>query len=578
MEYRVTSISRRIALALAIIFTTSSLAQVPVAPKPDQQADRTEIESLPKGPVSGKVLDASTGKPISGARVEPSWIESRCTPWVGGLPLPRCARGSTYTPRVDPVITGTDGSFNFPVVPIGDIVIRARLKGFFDAASLHQKPYSSSGFFRVGSNSTGIEIRLIRRATVHGVIVDESGHPCAGWDVEYHSILLSQGRYFIESPPITVATAGDGTFSFEVGGDFYLTTPIHNAPSDSAGHPQAYPPSLWPAPDTPLTAISFSTLLDTGRDLPSTRHADPAMNLTVRMIVTSKPLHHITGTASTAESSNAVPVIYAEPRFGASFPLTTVSANGRVDLWLPDGEYALIADSQSEWARVPLTVAGQDIAGINIRTHSTVSVPIQIIGPGASDNTGTPSKVPFGFDLALMQESPVGVVNGAGVIHAYAKGDDVLVKYLLPDKYNVTTQSLSPSYVSSITAGGVDLNSHPYVVSDAGTVTPISVVLRKDGGALSGVVRKDGEPIDAYIYAIPLFPSTAAPLSAVSHPDGTYRLDGIPPGTYRIVALDSQEPMPYREPNAMKPWLLRGSPIKVGPNSVSTVDLEVEHR
>jgi hypothetical protein len=555
MEYRVTSISRRIAVALAIIFTTSSLTQVPAAPTPDQQADRTEIESLPKGPVSGKVLDASTGKPISGARVELSGRPSR----------------STY---IDPVITGADGLFNFPMVPIGNIVVRARLKGFLDAASLRP----SSGLVRVGSNSTGIEIRLIHRATVHGVIVDESGHPCAGWEVEYHSILLSQGRYFVVSPPITVATAGDGTFSFEVGGDFYLTTSMHNAQSDSAGHRQAYPPSLWPASDTPLTAVSFSTLLDTGRDLPSTRHADPGMNLAVRMIVTPKPLHHITGTASTAESSNAVLVIYAEPRFGASFPLTTVSASRVVDLWLPDGEYALIADSQSEWARVPLTVAGQDIAGINIRTHPTVSVPIQVIGPGASDNTGTPSKVPFGFDLALMQESPVGVVNGAGVIHGYAKGDDFFVKYLLPDKYNVTTQSLSPSYVSSITAGGVDLNSHPYVVSDAGTVTPISVVLRKDGGALSGVVRKDGEPIDAYIYAIPLFPSTAAPLSAVSHPDGTYRLDGIPPGTYRIVALDYQEPMPYREPNAMKPWLLRGSPIEVGPNSVSTVDLEVEHR
>jgi hypothetical protein len=200
MEYRVTSIPRRIALALLIIFTTSSLAQVPAAPTPDQQADRTEIESLPKGPVSGKVLDVSTSEPISGARVELTWIQGHCTPWIGGLPLPRCARGSTYTPRFDPVITGTDGTFNFPAVPIGNIVVRARLKGFLDAASLRQKPYPSSGLVRVGSNSTGIEIRLIRRATLHGVIVDESGHPCAGWDVEYHSIRLAQGSLLRREP------------------------------------------------------------------------------------------------------------------------------------------------------------------------------------------------------------------------------------------------------------------------------------------------------------------------------------------------------------------------------------------
>ena len=408
------------------------------------------------------------------------------------------------------------------------------------------------------------------------MIVDEFGHPCAGWEVEYHSIRLSQGRYYIENPPHSVATASDGTFSFEAGGDFYLTTSLHTAPPDSTGRPQAYPPSRWPAPDTPLTGGSFSNLPDTGHDLPSTSHADPGVDLPVKMLVTSKPLHHVTGTASTTESSNAAPVTYAEPRFGASFPLTTASANGRIDLWLPDGEYVLEADSQSEWARVPFTVAGEDISDIKIQTHRTVSVPIRLTGPGVAESADTPSKVPFGFALAFMEERPAGVVNVGGVSGAHVKGDDFLVENLLPGNYIVTTQGFP--YVSSITAGGVDLNSHPYVVSEAGTVTPISLVLRKDGGALSGVVRKGGKPVDAYLYAIPIFPTTAAPPQTFSRPDGTYRLDGIPPGTYRLIALEYEKPVPYREPNALKPWFLRGRPISVGSNSVDVVDLEVEQQ
>lgn len=577
-----TLISRRIALALTIAFTTLSRAQVPAAPTPEEQADRTEIESRPKSPVSGKVVDASTGKPISGARVELGWVEGRCTPWIGakGEPIPRCARGTAYTPRFGPVITGADGTFSFSAVPAGRVLVRARLKGYFEAAWWHPKPNTSSGLFGVGLNSTGIQLGLLRHATVHGVIVDEFDHPCAGWEVEYHSILLSHGRYYIENPPHSVATASDGTFSFEAGGDFYLTTSLHTAPPDSTGHPQAYPPSRWPAPDTPLTASSFSNLLDMGRQLPSTRHADPSVDLPVKMMVTPKPLHHVTGMASTSESSNTAPVfIYAEPKFGASFLLTTTqSANGRIDFWLPDGEYVLEADSQVEWARVPLTVASHDIADIEIRTHRTVSVPIRVIGPGAPDSPDPPSKVPFGFDLAFMEESPAGVVNVGGVSGAHAKGDDFLVENLLPGNYIVTTQGFPSSYVSSITAGSVDLNSHPYVVSDAGTVTPISVVLRKDGGALSGVVRKGGKPVDAYLYAIPLFPTTAVPPRTFSRPDGTYRLDGIPPGAYRMVALEYDEPVPYREPNALRQWLLRGHPVSVGPNSVGVVDLEVEYQ
>src|SRR5271169_2530445 len=44
--------SRRAALALGILFTTWSQAQVPAPATPEEQADRAAIESLPKGPVS----------------------------------------------------------------------------------------------------------------------------------------------------------------------------------------------------------------------------------------------------------------------------------------------------------------------------------------------------------------------------------------------------------------------------------------------------------------------------------------------------------------------------------------------
>lgn len=567
-----TLIFRLIALALTVGFTTLLRAQAP--------ASRTEIESRPKSPVSGQVVDASTGEPISGARVELTWFVDRCTPSiVGGEPISGCARGTAYFPRFDPVITGADGTFSFPAVPSGRVSVRARLKGYFEAAQWHPKPNTLSGIFDVGRNSTGIQLRLFRTARVQGVIVDEFGHPCAGWEVEYHSILLSQGRYYIENPAHSVATASDGTFSFDAGGDFYLTTSLHTAAPDSTGHPQAYPPSRWPTTDTPLTDASFSSLPDTGHDLPPTRHADFGVNIPVKMLVTPKPLHHVTGTASTTESSSAALVTtYAEPRFGMPLPLNTGSTNGRIDLWLPDGEYVLEAVSPTAWARVPLIVAGEDVAGIRIQTHPNVSVPIQVTGPGATDSAGAPTNVPFGFGLAFMEERPAGVVNVGGVTHAHAKGDEFLVEYLLPGNYIVTTWGFPSWYVSSITAGGVDLNGHPYVVSETGTVTPISVVLRKDVGALSGVVRKDGKPVDAYVYAIPIFPTTAAPPQTFSRRDGTYHLDQIPPGSYRMIALEYQELVPYREPNALKPWLLRGRPINVGSNSVDVVDLEVEHQ
>jgi hypothetical protein len=303
------------------------------------------------------------------------------------------------------------------------------------------------------------------------------------------------------------------------------------------------------------------------------------MDISATITVRPAPLHHITGIVSTTEAQRAPPSVYPIPRFGLPIPLENGTNNGRIDLWLPDGDFALEAASQSEWASVPLTVAGQDIADINVRTHPPASVPIQVIRPsGIPDYQANSLKTLFGFDLALMEESPVGVVNFGGVTHAHANGNEYVVERLLPGKYDVTTQNPFFAYVSSITAGDVDLSSHPYVVPEDGAVTPITVVLRRDGGTLTGVVRKDGEPTDAYIYAIPLFPSTAAPVLVMSRPDGTYRLQDIAPGAYRIVALDNQALIPYREPDAMKSWFLRGSPVNVDPNSAVTADLEVESR
>ena len=93
---------------------------------------------------------------------------------------------------------------------------------------------------------------------------------------------------------------------------------------------------------------------------------------------------------------------------------------------------------------------------------------------------------------------------------------------------------------------------------------------------LTGHVRDGGHPAQAYIYAIALPAPTAAPPSTLSRPDGTYILPNLLPGTYRIVASVYPEQIPYRDPAALKPWLLRGRPLTIYPATPPTLDLQVE--
>jgi hypothetical protein len=93
---------------------------------------------------------------------------------------------------------------------------------------------------------------------------------------------------------------------------------------------------------------------------------------------------------------------------------------------------------------------------------------------------------------------------------------------------------------------------------------------------LTGHVRDGGHPAQAYIYAIAIPAPTSAPPSTISRPDGTYTLPNLLPGTYRIVASVYPEQIPFRDPVALKPWLLRGRPLTLYPATTPTLDLQVE--
>jgi hypothetical protein len=93
---------------------------------------------------------------------------------------------------------------------------------------------------------------------------------------------------------------------------------------------------------------------------------------------------------------------------------------------------------------------------------------------------------------------------------------------------------------------------------------------------LTGHVRDGGHPAQAYIYAIALPAPTSAPPFIISRPDGTYTLPNLPPGDYRIVASVYPEQIPFRDPAALKPWLLRGRPLTLLAGTTPTLDLQVE--
>jgi len=151
--------------------------------------------------------------------------------------------------------------------------------------------------------------------------------------------------------------------------------------------------------------------------------------------------------------------------------------------------------------------------------------------------------------------------------------------------------SVYRGYVASAVAGSVDLLHQPLVVGPGGATLPIDIVLRDDGAAIDGTV--DGVPASPagalgpalvvrsgpvamaagpYVYFIPL-PDSAGRFTATwVSPQGTFQLQQLPPGAYRVLAFDrQQDQLEYQNAEAMSRYDDKGPVVRLGPGQTEHV-------
>ena len=169
--------------------------------------------------------------------------------------------------------------------------------------------------------------------------------------------------------------------------------------------------------------------------------------------------------------------------------------------------------------------------------------------------------------------------------------NDLVLENVRPGRYWL---KVSPSlgYVASAVAGSADLLRQPLVVGPGGASLPIDIVLRDDGAAIDGTV--EGMPPVPADTAQPNLDDTvraASPclrvrtsiasrcriLPAVSwqswvSPQGTFQLQQLPPGAYRVLAFDRQQTeLEYQNPEVMSRYDDKGPVVRLGPGQTEHV-------
>ena len=133
--------------------------------------------------VSGRVVDAATGRPIAGAIITSA----------GSAVAPPGASGPVR------VITNTGGNFVLRGVATGTLVLTATKGGYVYGQPGQRRPGGSVQPIRVGAAQriTDVEIRMWKFASISGTVIDEGGDPAVNTRVKalYRRVIAGRARF-----------------------------------------------------------------------------------------------------------------------------------------------------------------------------------------------------------------------------------------------------------------------------------------------------------------------------------------------------------------------------------------------
>jgi hypothetical protein len=214
--------------------------------KPTLRAGAVSV--IDRSLIQGRVVDGTTGEPISGAVV---FLETR-----ESLP------GFTIGRVRNQLASGPDGRFSFNSLPEGfyDVVAAAQTASF---------TYNATVTLEVPPGSDMGDIPLVREdggpATIEGSVTTQTGSDPEEADVQFTALQAASAELLVTIPlfgsstPLVVTTGASSCTSTDVAcGNYSLVVPASNPQIGTFGAPPIsyQPPALGPV-DYQITAVAF---------------------------------------------------------------------------------------------------------------------------------------------------------------------------------------------------------------------------------------------------------------------------------------------------------------------------------
>ena len=472
-------------------------------------------DATPSITVLGRVINAVTGQPVPRALVH---INNRS------------------------VLSDHDGKFLFPQVTDSNVQLTVNKPGYFATMD----PQEPGGLLlRLDQPLPGtIELRLYPEALLTGTVTAPDGTP-----LQHVQIRARRGTFDDQGLHWNTTggtqTDSHGNFRLPVAsGDYKLE--LHSMPRMDLNAGEMVMPVTLPEADSAekLNALHL--------------HSGKEQHFDLRPI-TSKT-YKVTGILdSTLE--RAFPSVSARSSDGTFVPVNmNGGANGEFRIDLPFGSYTLTANLNSQdaslMAQTNVTVAAHDVSGVVFHFTAVPMLPVEMIAESpvttpVSSNGLQRFSTPLGpqqFNMFL-QRVNADTNFGEGSVRLFNRPDKSFVFNTPPGTYRVKCyRNGGEWYIKGISYGTADLMRQDLVVAPGAGGVPIRITVSNASGSLTGTVKTGETTGRSWVYLIASEPSAYPVISQGTAENGTYTFDRVPPGSYRVVAIEHHRSLDLTDP------------------------------
>jgi hypothetical protein len=539
--------------------TTTFPTMAPGQPTPTGQPGQPPNPNAPPAPgtstLRGHVFAADSGQPLRKAQVRIMSMEMREN------------RLAT---------TDAEGRYEFKEVRAGRYNISASKGSYVGLSYGQQRPTDAQKPLTILDNQTveRMDFTLPRGGVITGRVLDEFGEPMPEVMIGAQQYQNIQGQRRLVPTGRQATTNDIGEFRvFGVSPGQYYLVATWRSTNPMSTEKTAYAPMYYPGTENPAQAQRLT--LAAGQELSD-------------IVLSLKPLRatRVTGTVVTSDGRpmGGFVMVMSTTGFGFSGgsggpirPDGTFIVNG-----LAPGEYTLRAQSggmpsdDSEVGTAKITATGDDITDLRI----VAAKPSVLSGRIVSD-PAIAAALPTTVQLML---SPTDMSTMMmGMTQAKMGADGTFEMKSGPGRMRINTMGAAGWTIRSVRLNGTDITDAGIEFKASEDISGLEVELTNKLTAISGLVTNArGEPVKDYTaIAFAQDRDKWKPFSryqGAGRPDqdGRFKINGLPPGDYYVIALDKIESGQTTDPDFLEMIRSKATMFTIREGETRTVDLKIQ--